>query len=115
MFAKRRGCAPIQEPDTSSGIQPITQNPKSSPHPKTQNQKKGGNGGGSGTEADISEKELEMQTRYFKELNDKMRLQVTTRVDVLILALIYRDTSLIRKRAPLGPYRGPMPRDLEGS
>jgi len=56
-----------------------------------------------------------MQTRYFKELNDKMRLQVTTRVNVLIPVLIYRGTSLIRKHAPLGPYRGPMPRDLEGS
>ena len=27
----------------------------------------------------------------------------------------YRGTSLIRKRTPLGPYRRPMPRVLEGS
>ena len=29
--------------------------------------------------------------------------------------LIYRGTSLTRKRTPLGPYRRPMPRVLEGS
>ena len=28
---------------------------------------------------------------------------------------IYRGTSLIRKRRPLGPYSRPMPRILEGS
>ena len=31
------------------------------------------------------------------------------------LYLGYRGTSLIRKRNPLGPYRRPMPRVLEGS
>ena len=28
------------------------------------------------------------------------------------LAALYRDTSLIRKRTPLGPYRRPVPRVL---
>ena len=28
---------------------------------------------------------------------------------------VYKFTSLIRKRTPLGPYRGPMPRVLGGS
>ena len=30
------------------------------------------------------------------------------------LATLYRDTSLIRKRNPLGPYRRPVPRVLGG-
>ena len=29
--------------------------------------------------------------------------------------LLYRGTSLIRQRNPLGPYRTPVPRDLGGS
>ena len=40
------------------------------------------------------------------EVNDELTRSVSSREDSV--ASDYRGTSLIRKRSPLGPYRGPM-------
>ena len=45
---------------------------------------------------------------------DEIALRFGTRLVTLLYGIVYRDTSLTRKRTPLGSYFRPMPKVLRG-